>query len=206
MLENYKQHENGVIEQVNRKPFNYGYDYSANYNGLGELGVRMGYLRLGHIIGSLGFIPDSIMDIGYGNGDFLKVCTTSIRKCYGSDVSSYPVPEHVERVEDRYSVEVEVATMYDVLEHHEDIYEIQNLKAKYLVISVPFCHNFDDQWFEEWKHRKPDEHIWHFNEQSLKNFMTEIGYTCINMTNVEDTIRKNGKDYANILTGVFVRK
>jgi hypothetical protein len=36
--------------------------------------------------------------------------------------------------------------------------------------------------------------------------MNEIGYDVMNITNLEDTIRKNGLDYSNILTGVFKRK
>ena len=67
MIDNYRKHENGVIEQIIKEPFDYNFDYSNNYNKLGEIGTRMAYLRLGHLIGSLGFVPKSIMDIGYGN-------------------------------------------------------------------------------------------------------------------------------------------
>jgi len=40
----------------------------------------------------------------------------------------------------------------------------------------------------------------------LVNFMSEVGYDVINITNVEDIIRKNNLDYSNILTGVFKKK
>jgi hypothetical protein len=206
MLENYRKHKNGLIEQIEKKPFDYNFNYSDNYNRLGEIGTRMAYLRLGHLIGSLGFVPESVMDIGYGNGDFLKACQNIIPKCYASDVSPYPAPEGCEFVEDPYSIKVEVATFYDVLEHYNDIYDIKNVQANYFVVSLPNCHNFNDEWFENWKHRKPDEHLWHFNEASLIEFMNEIGYDVMNITNLEDTIRKNGLDYSNILTGVFKRK
>ena len=36
--------------------------------------------------------------------------------------------------------------------------------------------------------------------------MSEIGYEVMNITNLEDTIRKNNLEYSNILTGVFKRK
>jgi hypothetical protein len=36
--------------------------------------------------------------------------------------------------------------------------------------------------------------------------MSEVGYEVINITNLEDTIRKNNEDYTNILTGVFRKK
>ena len=206
MLDNYKKLENGVITQIEREPFDYNFEYSDNYNKLGEIGTRMGYLRLGHLIGSIGFVPESIMDIGYGNGDFLKACQNIIPKCYASDVSVYPAPEGCEFVSDPGSVKVTVATFYDVLEHYHDIYDIKNIQADYIVVSLPHCHNFSDEWFENWKHRKPNEHLWHFNSESLVNFMSEVGYDVINITNIEDIIRKNNMEYSNILTGVFKKK
>jgi hypothetical protein len=206
MLENYKKHENGVIEQIVKEPFDYNFDYSNNYNKLGEIGTRMAYLRLGHLIGTLGFVPESIMDIGYGNGDFLNACKNIIPKCYASDVSVYPAPEGCEFIKDPNSIKVDVATFYDVLEHYNNIYDIKDLQAKYVVVSLPHCHNFSDEWFENWKHRKPNEHLWHFNAPALINFMSEVGYEVINITNLEDTIRKNNEDYTNILTGVFRKK
>jgi len=74
MLSNYQKLENGVIRQIEKSDLiNYNYDYVNNsYNTYGELGLRMAHLRTGYLIGSLGFIPNSILDIGYGNGDFLK--------------------------------------------------------------------------------------------------------------------------------------
>jgi hypothetical protein len=87
-----------------------------------------------------------------------------------------------------------------------NIYDIKDLQAKYVVVSLPHCHNFSDEWFENWKHRKPNEHLWHFNAPALINFMSEVGYEVINITNLEYTIRKNNEDYTNILTGVFRKK
>lgn len=203
MLENYKKLENGVITQIKREAFNYNYDYSNKYNKLGEIGPRMAYLRLGHLIGSLGFIPNSIIDIGYGNGDFLRACQNIIPKCYANDISEYPAPDGCELINDVSEVKVDVVTLYDVLEHYNDIYEIKKIKTNYFVISLPDCHYFNDEWFENWKHRRPNEHLWHFDKKSLINFMYEIGYDLINITNIEDTIRKNNEEYPNILTGVF---
>lgn len=204
MTQNYEKLPNGVIKQINREPFNYGFNYSNNYNNLGELGTRMGYLRVGHLIGSLGFIPNTILDVGYGNGDFLKAASNIIPNCYGSDVSnSYPLPDKIKFIDNIFNFESDVITFYDVLEHFDDIYEIKNLKTNYIVVSLPDCHHFSDDWFKSWKHRKPNEHLWHFNKQALTNFMKEIGYEVINLTNIEDSIRKIDENYSNILTGVF---
>ena len=78
LLENYEKLDNGVIRQVNREPYNYDFDYSNDYNKLGEIGKRMSYLRLGYLLGVLDFTPKSILDIGYGNGDFLEACVNTI--------------------------------------------------------------------------------------------------------------------------------
>jgi hypothetical protein len=209
MLNNYQKLENGVIKQIDKSSsVSYNYDYVNNsYNTYGELGLRMAYLRLGYLIGSLGFVPNSILDIGYGNGDFLKACSNLIKNCYGHDISGYPLPSNVSFVEDPYKEKYDVITFFDVIEHFNNIYDAKNLKANYILISLPHCHYFDDNWFETWKHRRSNEHLWHFNKNSLISFMKEIGYECINTCNIEDAIRKDNKateeKYENILTGIF---
>ena len=36
--------------------------------------------------------------------------------------------------------------------------------------------------------------------------MNEVGYDVINISNIEDTIRKNNEQYSNILSGIFKKK
>ena len=94
MLDNYEQLPNGVIKQITKVPFTYDYNYSNNYNSHGEKNTYLNYLRFGVLIGAIGYIPNSIVDIGYGNGEFLKICTSKIKNVYGCDVSDYPVPDN----------------------------------------------------------------------------------------------------------------
>ena len=98
-----------------------------------------------------------------------------------------------------------VITFFDSLEHFEDISFVRNLNCEYVVISLPECHQhvMGDEWFENWKHRKPDEHLWHFSRQSLKKFMQEQGYYCVTYNNVEDVVRKPNDKLPNIITGIF---
>lgn len=206
MLDNYEKLENGVVKQISitkKKEYNPEY-VETRYNTYGDLGYKMAYLRLGFLIGALnGSIPNSVLDVGYGNGDFLKAAINTIPKCLGSDVSGYPVPEGVEYIDNIYNSEVDVTCFFDVLEHFDDIYDIKNLNTKYILISVPQCHYIDDQWFENWKHRRPDEHLWHFDEPALINFFGEIGYEIVQSSNIEDTIRKPTNNLPNILTCLF---
>lgn len=205
MLENYEVDDNGVIRQINRTEFTYDEHYvERSYNTYGQQEKLMSALRLGYVIGSLGHIPDTILDVGYGNGAFLNSCKKLIPHCFGSDIPpAYPLPEGVGFIEDIYSQEFECVTFFDSLEHFDNIYDIKNLKAKYIVISVPCCHYVSDEWFLNWKHRKPNEHLWHFNDQSLINFFSSIGYQRICNTHIEDAIRKPSSKLSNILTATF---
>lgn len=204
MLENYELLDNGIIKQKQIfQKIDYNLDYSKiRYDSYGELTNYMSYMRYGYLIGTLGRIPTSIVDVGYGNGSFLNVCKETIQDCYGFDVSDYPVPFGCKKIDNLNSF-FDVVTFFDSLEHFEDISFVKDLNCNYICISVPYCHYFSDDWFFEWKHRRPDEHLWHFNETSLINFMESFGYNKINITNVEDNIRKTSNSYQNILVGVF---
>jgi len=204
MLENYAKNQDGIIYQIDKHPIDYDKTYvEKRYVTYGELPTYMAYLRLGNIIGSLGRIPNSILDVGYGDGSFLKVSNNIIPHCYGYDISSYPVPDGCEEVFDIKDKFYDVITFFDSLEHFEDIEFVKDLNCSAICVSVPCCHNFDDSWFDNWKHRRPNEHLWHFNESSLINFMRRMGYVLISSSNVEDTIRKNKTNESNILTCVF---
>jgi len=206
MLDNYDVNEDGVIFQLEKSPFNYDEVYAGNYNSYGEIGTRMSYLRLGYLIGGIGKIPESILDIGYGNGSFLETCTKIIPDCNGHDISNYPLPEGCNFITDIFSRFFEVVTFFDSLEHFSDIDWIKNLDCEHIVISLPHCHYFNDQWFQDWKHRKPNEHLWHFNTTSLKKHMNRMGYDCISISNIEDIIRNNNLDEENIISGVFKKR
>ena len=210
MLDNYSMLPNGVIKQnIITEEFKYDVEYiKERYDSEAykDNVKKMSFMRLGYVIGSLGYIPQSILDVGYGNGDFLKACSTIILNCYGNDVNDYPLPWEVSFVDDIMKSEYEVITFFDALEHFEDIYFVKDLKCKYIVISVPNCHYFSDEWFKEWKHRRENEHLYHFNEKSLIKFMDECGYDMVNVSNIEDSIRKNNHDYTNILTGTFKKR
>jgi hypothetical protein len=204
MIENYKLTQDGVIEQIIKEEFIYDKSYGDRY-GMFNQTRNIENLRLGYIIGSLGKVPNSLMDVGYGNGYFLDSCKNLIKNLYGNDIEpAYPLNEGIEFVPNILEKEVEVITFFDCLEHFHDIEFVKNLKCKYIVISLPWCHNgLDDEWFTNWKHRKPNEHIFHFDEKSLETFMKRQGYTMLNYCNLEDNIRVDKNLTPNILTAIF---
>jgi len=204
MLDNYEKDKYGVIHQTRYEKYNYDLKYVHDrYDAYGELTKRMSHLRLGYIIGVINRFPKTILDIGYGNGDFLKTCSNVVPECYGHDVSNYPIPENCKLIDDIFTNAFDVITFFDSLEHYEDINFISKLKCSYIVISLPWCHYFSDEWFRIWKHRRENEHLHHFSEEALTNFMSANGYECISLTNIEDIIRKPNDGNKNILTGIF---
>jgi hypothetical protein len=206
MLKNYEILLNGVIKQkkIVKTIKEYNIDYvSERYNTYGEKGLQMAYLRVGYLLGSIKEELNSVLDVGYGNGDFLKVCSEKIKNCFGNDISNYPLPHGCVFVDDIFKDEYDLVCFFDSLEHFEEIDFVSKLKTKYVCVSLPWCHNKSDEWFENWKHRREDEHLWHFNDNSLVNFMVEMGYELVNVSNVEDTIRKSINEDKNILTGIF---
>lgn len=205
MIENYKFTQDGVIEQVIKEKFDYNKSYGDRYHIFSTKNIEN--LRLGYIIGTIGKVPDSLLDVGYGNGDFLINSKGLIKELYGNDIEpSYPLPNDINFISDITKKEVEVICFFDSLEHFHDIEFVKDLKCKYVIISLPWCHGgHDDEWFSNWKHRKPNEHLYHFNEESLVKFMLRQGFELINYCNLEDNIRVDKNLTPNILTASFVK-
>lgn len=208
MLDNYNINSDGVIYQIhNRAPFRYDKEYIyKRYDTYGILNEQMSSLRLGYIFGGISEPINSILDVGYGNGAFLKACKTLIPNCYGYDITDYPVPEGTTFVKDWKNTQVDIVTFFDVLEHLESPYVIKELNTKYIIVSLPWCHYFSDEWFFEWKHRRENEHLWFFNELSIYKFAESTGYEVINYCNIEDSIRGKLNGSNNILTFIMKKK
>ena len=207
----YKQLDNYVVKQLNPQPFKYDSDYSATYDtkAYKQKSENLNYIRLATIIHALKKTPSKLLDFGYGNGDFLKVASKYIPHCHGYDVTGVPIPQATS-VESPNDCQYDIVCFFDALEHVQDINKtINGLDSKYIIISLP-CSHFGFTWdhwdFENWKHRKPNEHIWHFTKNSLEMFMYEQGYKPILRTNTEDLIRIGERNEQNILTVVFERE
>lgn len=208
MLNNYILDANGIIKQnVVETVITYGKEYVLNsYNKYGELAHYISYLRYGYLIATLQKTPTTILDFGYGNGAFLKVCRNVIPNCFGYDIGEYDVPDKCIRINNIYNQYFNVVTFFDSLEHVDDIYFLNKINCDYIMISVPECHYLSDEWFKNWKHRRENEHIWHFSREALINFMNGQGYKLMNISNIEDVIRKPIDENTNIITGIFKKR
>jgi len=202
-MDNYYTDKEGVIHQIKKQKIVYDTKYiQQSYDTYGNDCTNISYLRLGYILGSCNTIPNSLLDIGYGNGSFLKVCTNIIQNCYGYDISGYKIPDKCTLVSDIFDNYYDVITLFDSLEHYDDISFIHNLNCKYICVSLPWCHGNTEEYFSNWKHSRPNEHLHHFNDKSIILFFKKYGYNCIAQSNIEDTIRKSDIK-ENILTTIF---
>ena len=218
----YEYDENiGYVRQIDAKPYVYDATYSATYDTQAYLQAseKLMALRLGFVIGAHGSVPDSILDMGYGAGQFMKACRESgiIKRVEGFDITGVPVPEGCffsESVPGQPLITwnkgvTKVVTFWDCFEHipDEDLEHLlsQFLSAGYTVcISLPNCDirakGLD--WFEkDYPHLKPDEHLRHFDELSLGKFMHFRGFKTVAVSFHEDIVRK--RYHKNILTMAF---
>lgn len=207
MLENYDINSDGVVYQKTRSSFDYNENYSKErYDTYGVLNDYMSYLRLGYVQSWCNIKINKLIDVGYGNGAFLKVAKKYISECYGTDISGYPIPDGVQFVADWTTHEYDVVTFFDVLEHFDNPYFIKDLNTKYIVVSLPWFHNHSDEWFLNWKHRREHEHLWFFNPESMNNFAHTCGYEMLHHSNVEDVIRGGISTEPNILSAVLKKR
>lgn len=205
MKETYKKIAPGWLYQTNitSKPITYDYSYvNSRYNSYPRT-EEMSKLRYNKMMEFTQ--TKSVLDVGYGNGSFLKYCSTKDLTCYGFDVSGYPLDPPIKTV-DSMSLDVDTITFFDSLEHFqipELWYILRPLTVKWLLISVPWCHWTDAlDVFEHWKHRRPNEHFHHFNKDGIDFLLEKSGYTILDVSNVEDSIRVSSHDRENILTVV----
>jgi len=214
MIENYSIDELGVIHQTEFEPIAYDKAYLSYYEDLSDRTIKLGYQRLGWILGLLNRIPDSVLEVGYGLGTFIEAAqVTGVGRCVGCDITRYPLPHNVEFMAwpEALAQEWDVVAMFDVLEHIPDLTFLETLQAKHVAIAVPYCRwrelgDGGDEWFRNWRMLLPNEHLHHFDPDSLIALMAKCGFHCETLNTFEDGIRlRENETGPNILSGFFTR-
>ena len=214
MLPNYRIDEFGVIHQVDFTPITYDKAYISYYEDKSDRTIKLGYQRLGWILGLLDRMPQSVLEIGYGTGTFIEAAQiTGVPRCAGCDIANFPLPAGVAFLawEAALAASWDVVAMFDVLEHIPDLSFLARLKTNYLAIAVPYCRwrelgDAGDAWFETWRMRLPHEHLHHFDRESLVALLAHHGFACVTLNTFEDGIRlRTGETGPNILSGFFKR-
>lgn len=212
MIDNYRIDELGVIHQIEFTPIIYDKTYLSYYQDLSDRTIKLGYQRLGWILGILGFIPKAILEIGYGTGTFIEAAKiTGVANCAGYDIAEYPLPDGV-RFANWSEAERgpwDLVAMFDVLEHIPDLSFLARLQTKHIALAVPYCRYRElgadgESWFRNWRMLLPNEHLHHFDRESLVALMEHSGFACVTLNTFEDGIRiRPGEAGPNILCGFF---
>lgn len=191
----YRRNQWGGFTQTNAEPFVYDESYARKYDAYPSDALNA--IRLANIENALAKVmglpmsPSTILDVGYGNGAFLDYCAEKGKACFGYDVAyRREVPLYWTLAKD-LNITVDVATFHDSLEHMTDLSFLRDMKAQFLSITVPHADldNWNVSQFENWHHRRKDEHIHHFNVHALRNCVESFGYRYISHNFKEDAVR-----------------
>lgn len=198
------------IHQLNPQPFTYDKNYVATYDTpeYKRNEEILCAMRYAFTVGALGGKISSILDAGYGNGAFMKFCLAmGVVEVYGKDETGLKVDGCgiVDAWPGSYD-HCDVITFWDVLEHIEDPAFLHDVNAQMIVVSTPNCPSSVED-FKQYYHRKPDEHVHHWNKSTLMAFMKNYGWHYQACSYFEDYIRKprEGTNTPNILSMAFKR-
>ncbi len=215
MLENYSIDRFGVIHQNRFTPISYDRKYLSYYEAKSDRTIKLGYQRLGWLLGLLGRMPESVLEIGYGTGTFIEAAQIAgVPDCAGCDIADFPLPPGVRFLdwEAALSVTWELTAMFDVLEHVPDLGFLDRLKTRDLAIAVPYCRWAElgaagDAWLRDWRMLLPNEHLHHFDPASLTALLDHHGFDCVTLNTFEDGLRlRPGETGPNILSGLFRKR
>jgi len=195
--------ETCAVKSISREiTANYDHAYVARYEDYPQ--AELSRIRASLMMKYVGDFK-TICDVGFGTGAFLAEIgrVNPSATLHGFDVSPYPPPDFVKVESNWQEKEWDVVTFFDSLEHFVDFPKVH---AKFVVVSVPWFHSCNgNKWFLEWKHRRPGEHLWHFNSATLPSVFEKMGMRKIYCGNPEDKIRKGDGVLPNILTMIFTR-
>lgn len=153
------------------------------------------------------YVPHNsrILDIGCGNGDFLKVSTDLGYDTTGVDISKEAVDYCVksgykaELMSDFEGVEktFDVITMWDVIEHVQNPMELVNFAKKYLkeggviVIKTPLHKQFSFWLVKSFPFLSRSvlqipAHIQFYSDKSMKNLLENMDFEILNFSHVKN--------------------
>ena len=129
----------------------------------------------------------SVLDIGAGTGEFLKVASQSGWKIYGAEpnekarsISKQKGVELTELFTEYSNKQFDVITLWHVLEHMPDLknttQQIEKLlkPGGTLLIAVPNYKSFDAKYYKEfWAAYDVPRHLWHFSKESMQRLFSE---------------------------------
>ena len=140
------------------------------------------------LINSFNTDEKTILDVGAGTGDFLKICKENNWKVSGIEPSekarNFAKNKNIELQEDisAYKEKLfDVISLWHVLEHIPNLMEYTNELKKLLkpngvlIIAVPNYKSYDAKHYKEfWAAYDVPRHLWHFSKISISKLFTDI--------------------------------
>lgn len=185
-----------LFEHPPRVAVRYDAGYVAAYDRYPT--EAMAFLRAGFLKGFAG--GGRLLDVGYGNGAFVRAAAACGFDAYGADLHGvdYGVREvSLETDDSRW----DVVTFFDSLEHFPEFDLVRSLlrRSRFVLVSLP-CRPPEFPRDRSWKHYKPGEHLHYFSPGSLTAL---VGKPLLARSNVEDAIRRGPAGTQNILTQIY---
>ncbi len=183
----------------------YDAEYAHKYDKFPS--KAMSALRWDFICATLDLPSTSkILDVGYGNGAFLKHADAMGMNIFGIDVHSEDFGIPVVGFE--HPLRYDLISFFDSLEHFADFSPIFTLRARNIIVSLPLTPDFLLKTPHRWRHFRPGEHIHYFSSRSLDVFMRRWGFSRrIAQGSPEDALRGklliDGKQLDNIYTAIY---
>lgn len=190
---------NGFLRQVNPRPFEYDLDYKARQSTT----PAMAWLRLGWLAAHISYEQlrtFTVVDIGSGNGSFVYQGEKVFKRCVPYDLRGTSIT-----TKQLYHTHWQLIIMSDVLEHYQDVNDLWSLSFDYGMISFPEtpC-NYS---LNEWRHYKPNEHIYCMTAVAFKSWVEKHGYAVVASGCPEDMIRTRwDAERTNISTFLIKRR
>jgi SAM-dependent methyltransferase len=185
----------------------YGSDYAHQYDTrpCGEMSaLRWNFIQRWLRLPAGG----RILDIGYGNGAFLKHARRHGMEVFGLDVHNedFGIPT----VDYNTGGDFDLICFFDSLEHFPEFDPLFGLRASNVIVSIPNAPDCLLETPEHWRHYKPGEHLHYFSRASLDVLMRKWGLdTKIADGFPEDELRGklrlNCRAHDNIYTAIHAR-
>ena len=109
----------------------------------------------------------TLLDVGYGNGSFIRHCLVNRWDAYGCDVNEteYEGVRRIHSMAINNGPRWRVETFFDSLEHFETLDWIRQIakNTDWVLVSAPLPPSSFPRDLT-WKHHRPGEHHWYFHE------------------------------------------
>ncbi len=191
---------NHIFQIPLKSTIEYNYSYvRSRYDSYSTTDL-MSYLRLGFVRAYVD--GGTLLDVGYGNGAFLKAAQQAGFETYGHDV--HGADYGVRNISLGGNKDWDVVTFFDSLEHCESFDLVLKTveKASFVIVSLPWR----PDWFPDsldWNHYRPGEHLHYFSVKSVEHLFKD--HHIVKVTDLEDVIRRV-PGQRNVMTLTFARR